>query len=62
MKLVSFERECSLDDENHNDRCFCWWVQFTVSFKVGRGERARMSVGRLGTGNGCELAAEVPSV
>ena len=41
MKPVSFERACSIDDENHNARNFCWWMHFAVSFKVDGSERAR---------------------
>ena len=51
MKPVSFERACSIDAENHNDRRFCWWMHFADGFKVGRGERARTSVGRPRAGN-----------
>ena len=36
MKPVSFERACSIDAENHNDRRFCWWMHFADGFKVGR--------------------------
>ena len=61
MKPVSFERACSTDAENHNDRRFCWWMHFADGFKVGRRTaRARQLAAREPERECCEGAAEAP--
>ena len=42
MKHVSFERACSIDDENHNARNFCWWIPYFCQLQSRQEECVRI--------------------
>ena len=41
MKPISFERACSINDEVHNARNFCWWDPCFCQLQSRQEERAR---------------------
>ena len=58
IKPVSFERACSLDDEIHIDRSFCWLKPCFCQFQSRRKRARAYSISRPRAGDGCQDAAK----
>ena len=60
MKPVSFERACSIDDENHSARNFCWWKLYFCQLQSTQEERARTQSAALEQGMAARARQRCP--